>query len=108
MNETQINNQEKSEKNDPDNADFISDNNEELSTVNFPLWLSVSESAKFGGFQSKTIRRAIQAKSIKYAVKNNRYLIDFSSLIIFINSKIKLRNKFAQYGLGQYIKEWKD
>lgn len=32
------------------------------------LWLSVSESAKFGGVDSKTIRRAIKSKKIKYKV----------------------------------------
>jgi len=73
-----------------------------------PLWLSVSEAAKLGGVKNKTIRRAIQSKTIKYIVVGNRYLIDFTSLIRYLYSKTKLKNKLNQFGVGQYIEEWKN
>jgi hypothetical protein len=77
-----------------------------LKTYN-PLWLSVSEAAKMGGVQNKTIRRAIQSNSVKFKIIKNRYLIELTSLIIFLHTKTKLKNKLNQFGVGQYIKEWK-
>ena len=71
------------------------------------LWVSVSEAAKFGGVQSKTMRRAIQSKLVKYKVVNNRYLIDFSSVISYLFTKTKLKNKFSQFGVGQFVEKWK-
>jgi hypothetical protein len=71
------------------------------------IWLSVSESAKFGGVDSKTIRRAIKSKNIKYKVSGNRYAIRLQSLIEFAHSNAKLRNKFYSHGLGQYIDKFK-
>ncbi|MCP3682237.1 MAG: hypothetical protein GY861_06045 [bacterium] len=71
------------------------------------LWFSVSVSAQIGGVQDKTIRRAIKSHLVKYKVTSNRYLVEFKSLIIFIHSNTKLKNKFYQFGLGQHIKEWK-
>lgn len=68
-----------------------------------PIWLSVSEAAKLGGVQNKTIRRAIQSNQIKFKIVKNRYLIDFSSLIQYLHSKTKLKNKYFQNGLGQYF-----
>ncbi|NIA18426.1 MAG: hypothetical protein GWO79_00940 [Actinobacteria bacterium] len=67
-----------------------------------PLWLSVSEAAKLGGVQTKTIRRAIQSNAVKYKVVGNRYSVDFASLIIYLHSKKKLKNKFDNFGIGQY------
>jgi len=75
--------------------------------LNNPLWLSISEAAKFGGVQNKTIRRAIQGNLIKFKIIKNRYLVDISSLIIYLNSKRKLQNKFNDYGMGQYVEKWK-
>jgi hypothetical protein len=72
-----------------------------------PLWLSVSEATKLGGVQDKTIRRAIQFNYLKYKIINNRYLIDFPSLIVYLHSKTKLKNKLNQFGLGQYVDKWK-
>jgi len=77
-------------------------------TTENPVWLSVSEAAKFGGVNTKTIRRAIQAKSIKYKVVKNRYFIELSSVVGFLLSTIKLKNKFNQYGIGQYVDKWID
>ncbi|NTW21943.1 helix-turn-helix domain-containing protein [Candidatus Falkowbacteria bacterium] len=70
------------------------------------LWLSVSEAAKFGGVTGKTIRRAIQAKAFRFRVIKNRYQIEAGSLIEYLNSAIKLRHKFRQNGVAQYVKEW--
>lgn len=78
------------------------------SIVKNPLNVSVSEAAKIGGVTSKTIRRAIQDKLLDYNVDNNRYQIDFRSLIIYLNSTRKLKNKLNENGIGQYIREWKD
>jgi len=71
------------------------------------LWLSVSETAKMGGVTTKTIRRAIQEKKIRYSVNGNRYKIDFMSVVDFLSSNTKLKNKFNQFGVGQYVEEWK-
>ena len=73
-----------------------------------PLWLSVSEASKLGGVKTKTIRRAIQDKIINYKVVGNRYLIDFSSLLIYLHTKTKLKNKLNSFGIGQYIDKWKE
>ncbi len=72
-----------------------------------PLWLSVSEAAKIGGVQTKTIRRAIQFNNVKYKIIGNRYLIDLISLLNFLHSKTKLKNKINQFGIGQYVDKWK-
>jgi len=71
-----------------------------------PLWFSISESAKLGGVKTKTIRRAIQSKAIIYKIIGNRYYIDLASLIIYLHSKTKLKNKLKQFGIGQYIDKW--
>lgn len=71
------------------------------------IWLSVSESAKMAGVDSKTIRRAIKSKKIRYKVSGNRYAIRLSSLIEFSHENAKLRNKFYSQGLGQYIDKFK-
>jgi len=72
-----------------------------------PIWVSVSEAARLGGVQTKTIRRAIQFNYVKYKIISNRYLIDFSSLITYLHTKTKLNNKLKQFGLGQYVDKWK-
>ncbi|MDD5071895.1 MAG: helix-turn-helix domain-containing protein [Patescibacteria group bacterium] len=71
-----------------------------------PLWLSVSEAAKLGGVQTKTIRRAIKSGHLRYKIIGNRYLINLESLIAFSYSKRKLMNKLNEHGLGQYIEKW--
>jgi len=73
-----------------------------------PIWLSVSESAKIGGVTSKTIRRAIQEKKIRYKIHHNRYLIDLASVVIYLNTNKKLKNKLLKHGIGQYIEKWKE
>ena len=71
------------------------------------IWLSVSESAKLGGVDAKTIRRAIKSKKLKYRVNGNRYAIRLYSLIEFSHDNAKLRNKFYHCGLGQYVEKFK-
>jgi hypothetical protein len=68
----------------------------------------MSESSKFGGVNNKTIRRAIVSKKLKYKIVGNRYFIDLTSLIHYLYSKTKLKNKLTSLGIGQYIKDWKE
>lgn len=75
--------------------------------VDRQIWLSVSETAKLAGLDTKTIRRAIKDKRIKYKVIGNRYAIRLSSLIEFAHSSKKIRNKFYSHGLGQYVDTFK-
>ncbi len=79
------------------------DNNE----INTPIWLSVSEAARLGGVHTKTIRRAIQFNNVKYKIIGNRYSIDLPSLIAFLHTKTKLKNKLNQFGLGRYVDKWR-
>lgn len=92
------------------NNDIKSDNTSDHDLSNEiikPIWLSVSEGAKLGGVQTKTIRRAIQYNYVKYKIVSNRYLIDFPTLITYLHTKTKLKNKLNQFGLGQYVDKWK-
>ena len=75
--------------------------------VKNPIWVSVSEAAKLGGVQSKTIRRAIKSEKLRFKIVGNRYLIDFRVLVLYLNKSKKLLNKLNLSGIGQYIKEWK-
>ena len=74
--------------------------------VSQPLWLSLSLAAQLGGIKPKTIRRAIEQDWIKFKIEHNRYLINCASLIRYLNSRTKLKNKFDTQGLGQYVKKW--
>jgi len=90
--------------------DKIKEKNTELlkKEIANPLWFSVSEVAKLGGVQTKTIRRAIQSNAVKYKVIKNRYLLDFASVIVYLHSKKKLLNKLKNFGIGQYIDKWRE
>lgn len=76
-------------------------------TLARPIWLSVSEAADLGGVGGKTVRRAIKAGTLSYRIVKNRYQIELSSLLGFMGTSTKLRNKLAENGLGQYVREWK-
>jgi hypothetical protein len=77
-------------------------------TANHPVWVSVSEAASFGGLTSKTIRRAIKNDSnLRYRIVKNRYHIELGSLIYFCHKNTKLKNKLQEFGVGQYVAEWK-
>lgn len=80
----------------------------EVQGIPNPIWLTVSEAAKIGGIASKTIRRAIVDKAIKYKLIKDRYLIELESLGQYMATNTKLYNKYTQYGLGQYIDKWRD
>ena len=68
-----------------------------------PIWLSVSEAAKLGGVTDKTIRRALKSENgLKFKIIRNRYQIELSSLLIYMHKNTKLKNKLADFGLGQY------
>lgn len=76
--------------------------------VEYPIWVSVSEAASLGGVQGKTIRRAIKNDSaLLYKIVKNRYQIEFGSLLIFLHKNTKLQNKLRDFGLGQYVGDWK-
>ena len=100
QNKLDLTNNEKALNNESDTASGGND-------VARPIWVSVSEAAKLGGVQTKTIRRAIQFNQIKYKIIKNRYSIDFPTLITYLHAKTKLKNKLNQYGLGQYVDKWK-
>jgi hypothetical protein len=73
-----------------------------------PIWLSVSEAAKLGGVQGKTIRRAIKTENgLAFKIVKNRYQIELGSLLVFLSKNTKLQNKLKDYGLGQYVEEWR-
>jgi hypothetical protein len=84
------------------------DNKEILTKkIPYPVWLGVSECAKLGGVQPKTIRRALKSGHLKYKVEGNRYFIDLKALILYLMSTKKLQNKLKRQGIGQYIEKWK-
>lgn len=72
--------------------------------ISTPLWFSVSSSAKIGGVDPKTIRRALKSDSgLKYKIAKDRYKIELGSLLSFLSKNTKLRNKLNKNGLGQYF-----
>jgi len=80
-----------------------------IKEVNYPIWLSVSEAADLGGVQDKTIRRAIKSGNrLKYKIVKNRYHIELSSLLNFLQQNTKLKNKLNNFGLGQYVARWQE
>lgn len=80
----------------------------QIKKVNSPIWVSVSEAASLGGVQGKTIRRAIKTDpNLLFRIVKNRYQIEFGSLLSFLHKNTKLNNKLKDFGLGQYVTEWK-
>jgi len=76
--------------------------------VNSPIWVSVSEAAALGGVGGKTIRRAIKTDpNLLFRIVKNRYQIEFGSLLTFLHKNTKLKNKLSDFGLGQYVGDWK-
>lgn len=73
------------------------------------IWLSVTEAADLAGVNDKTIRRALKDSDLLlYKIVKDRYKIELKSLIKYMELNTKLNNKFLNYGLGQYVKEWKN
>ena len=77
----------------------------DIPEVKNPLWVSVSEAAKLGGVQTKTIRRAISDKKIIFKVKDNRYLIEIGSVFKWLLSSPKSKKKFLEAGVIQYFQK---
>ncbi len=69
--------------------------------------LSVSEAAKLFGVNSQTVRRAIAAQEITYAVVSGRYKINFESLVKWSQRRTTIKNKLASRGIGQYVERWR-
>lgn len=69
--------------------------------------VSISEAARLFGIDQKTIRRAIKNQELKYIVVQGRYKLHFESLLAWSQSKVTVRNKLNQKGLGQYVDNWK-
>ena len=69
--------------------------------------VSISEASRLFGIDAKTIRRAIKAQEIRYIVVRNRYKLNFESLVKWSQRKTTVRNKSNQYGIGQYVGQWK-
>lgn len=71
-----------------------------------PIWLTMSETAKIGGLQKRTIKRALRSGSLKFRIVEGRYQVDLRSAILYFFSKKKLWNKLNESGIGQYIEKW--
>jgi hypothetical protein len=71
-----------------------------------PVWLSLFETAKLGGIDKKTLKRAIRNDLIKYKIVDNRYYVDFRSAILYLAGKKRLWNKLREFGIGQYVEKW--
>lgn len=86
---------------------MIKESNQEKELEIKPIWVSVSEAAKLAGVGDKTIRRAIDAATVTFRVVHNRYSIEVESLLEFLNSSTKLKNKLNKQGIGRYVELWK-
>jgi hypothetical protein len=73
-----------------------------------PIWLTMAETAKLGGVQKKTIKRALRAGYLKYRIIESRYQVDLRSALLYFYSKKKLWNKLKEDGIGQYVKKWRE
>lgn len=69
--------------------------------------LSISEAGRLFGINSQTIRRAIKAQEITYAVVRGRYQLNFESLLKWSQHRTTTKNKLANKGIGQYVDKWK-
>lgn len=69
--------------------------------------LSISEASRLFGINSQTIRRAIRAQEITYAVVRGRYQLNFESLLKWSQHRPSIQHKLEKKGLGQYVDKWK-
>jgi excisionase family DNA binding protein len=69
--------------------------------------LSISEAAKLFGVNPQTIRRAIAAQEITYAIVGARYKLNFESLVKWSQRHTTIKNKLAHRGIGQFVDKWK-
>lgn len=78
--------------------------------IKHPLWLKASEAANLAGISEKTVRRALANpdSGLVFRISKDRYQIELTSFLVFVKANIKLKNKLKDYGLGQYVKEWRE
>jgi excisionase family DNA binding protein len=69
--------------------------------------LSVSEAARLFGVDQATIRRAVKENKVRYVVVQNRYKINFESLVQWSQQQTQIRNKMNNRGIGQFVDKWK-
>lgn len=69
--------------------------------------VSISEAAKLFGVNPQTIRRAIAAREIIYAVVGGRYKLNFESLVKWSQRRTTIKNKLSKKGIGQFVDKWK-
>lgn len=69
--------------------------------------LSISEASRLFGINSQTIRRAIRAQEVTYAVVRGRYQLNFESVLRWSQCRPTTKNKLMKKGLGQYVDKWK-
>lgn len=72
-----------------------------------PIRVSVSEAARLFGVDDRTVRRAIKDQELRYIVVQNRYKINFESLVEWSQKRTRVKNKLAKQGIGQYVNQWK-
>ena len=68
-----------------------------------PIRVSPSQAANLFGVSEKTIRRAIKDDELRYIVVRGVYKINFESLLKWSQSRVKVKNKFNNNGIGQYM-----
>ncbi len=68
-----------------------------------PIRITPSQAANLFGISEKTVRRAIKEGEIRYIVVRGVYKINFDSLLKWSQTKVKVRNKFNNDGIGQYL-----
>jgi excisionase family DNA binding protein len=68
--------------------------------------VSVSEAGKLFGVSTKTIREAIKAQDLRYIVVNNRYKINFESLVQWSQKNKRRAVKLERQGIGQFVSKW--
>lgn len=73
-----------------------------------PLWLSISEASKVCGVSNRTVRRAIKGLDVDFKIINDRYFVELLSILIFVKTNVKLKNKYYKFGLGQYLDKIKE
>lgn len=69
--------------------------------------VSVSEAARLFGVNPQTIRRAINAHEITYAIVGGRYKLNFESLVKWSQIHTTIKNKLSKQGIGQFVDRWK-
>lgn len=68
-----------------------------------PIRITPSQAANLFGISEKTVRRAIKDSELRYIVVRGVYKINFDSLLKWSQTKTKVKNKFKNDGIGQYL-----